>query len=61
LVFTSTNLQESEIIRAMLEGNGITAVSINKKDSSYAFGEIEIYVNQEDFLKAKHLITNLKA
>lgn len=56
LVFETASLQKAELIKAILEENGIRAVSINKKDSSYAFGEIEVYVQSADFLKANHLV-----
>jgi hypothetical protein len=50
---------EAEIIIQMLEENGINAVSMNKRDSSYqAFGVIEIYCPANDVVTALHLINN---
>lgn len=47
---------EAEIVRNMLVENGIPAVIINKKDSSYLFGVIELYVNEGDKTVALELI-----
>lgn len=37
----------AEMVKQMLEANGIPAVLMNKKDSSYLFGKLELFVNQE--------------
>jgi hypothetical protein len=43
----------------MLKENGINAVSMNKRDSSYqAFGVIEIYCSANDVVTALNLINN---
>jgi hypothetical protein len=56
-IFSTTDLQKAEIMRVVLEENGIPCVVINKKDSSYlTFGEIELYVQQEDSLNALRII-----
>lgn len=47
---------EAEIVKQMLEENGVAAVLLNKQDSSYLFGKIELYVNQEDEAIAQVLI-----
>ncbi len=47
----------AELAKKMLADHNITAVIVNKKDSSYlAFGDIELYVRKEDQEKAKPLI-----
>ncbi len=56
LVYSTGNLQRAELIKAMLQENGIEAVVLNKQDSSYAFGDVEVYVTEENQLKANHLI-----
>ena len=46
-----------EVIKNMLENHDIACVIIDKKDSAYqVFGEVELYVHQENVIKAKHLI-----
>ena len=47
---------EAEIVKQMLEENGIPAVLLNKQDSSYMFGKLELYVHDENIEKAKYLI-----
>ena len=45
--------------KIFLEENGIKAISMNKRDSSYhAFGVIEIYCPANDVVTALHLINN---
>ena len=48
-IFSSANPIEVEIIKQMLEDNNITAVILNKQDSSYnMFGSIDLYVKEEN-------------
>ena len=56
-IFTSTNYYQSEIVKQMLIENHITSVLINKQDSAHrTFGNIEVYIHQEDFSKAIEVI-----
>jgi hypothetical protein len=48
---------QMEIVKQMLEAHDIHVVSLNKQDSSYQFGSIELYVHQEDEAAARLLIT----
>ncbi|EEI90964.1 hypothetical protein HMPREF0765_3511 [Sphingobacterium spiritivorum ATCC 33300] len=43
----------------MLLENEVNAVVLNKQDSSYLFGKIELYVNANDVEKANALIDEL--
>ena len=57
LVYSSSILHDVHLKRIYLAENGIEAVIINKQDSVYqTFGEIELYVNRDNILKAKKLI-----
>ncbi len=57
VVFSTTLLYKAEIIKGMLEEEGIQAVIVNKQDSSYiAFGEIELFVPRENVLDAKQIM-----
>jgi len=50
----------AEIAKEVLEDNNIEAVIINKKDSSYtSFGDIELYVKEENKDKAIELIKEI--
>ncbi|MBN1186376.1 MAG: DUF2007 domain-containing protein [Bacteroidales bacterium] len=61
LVYTFDKLHLAEMAIEMLADINIEAVQINKKDSMYKFGEIEIYVREEDMAKAKSLIKELES
>lgn len=55
----STNFDyRAEIMKALLEEENIQAFIINKQDSSYHFGEIELYVHGDNVIKANRIITN---
>ena len=45
-----------ELRRAILEEHGIPAVVLNKRDSSYLFGFVELLVQDEDIEQAEALI-----
>ncbi|MDQ1148361.1 putative signal transducing protein [Sphingobacterium zeae] len=53
---TYTNAIQAEIVKQMLEEHGIPAVVLNKQDSSYLFGKIELYVNEGSIEMAERLI-----
>lgn len=44
-IYAGTNSIHMEIIRQVLAEHGIDAVIMNKQDSSYRFGQIELYVH----------------
>ena len=46
----------AELIKQMLADHNIPAFLINKQDSAYKFGEIEVYVDRDDVIRAKMLI-----
>lgn len=57
LVFSTSEIYLAEIIKMKLEGEGIYVVVINKRDTSYNnFGQVELYVNRDDVIRAKYLI-----
>jgi hypothetical protein len=56
-IYTSANYYQSEIVKQVLTEHQIASVLINKQDPSQrAFGNIEVYIHQEDFSKAIELI-----
>ena len=57
--FQSEQMIRAEIAREILEQNGIAAVIVDKKDSSYPiFGMYEVHVPAGDFSQAQTIITN---
>lgn len=55
-VYSSSKFHQVHLIKAMLEENNIESVEMNKRDSSYNFGEVELYVKNTDEVKAHYLI-----
>ena len=58
-IYSTGVAYKAEILKGLLIENNVDAVIINKKDSSYGFGELELYVSADDVVKAKHIITTL--
>ncbi len=56
IVYTSNQLYEAEMVRNIMEDHDIECVIMNKQDSTYGFGEIEVLVPNENVLVAKQLI-----
>ena len=51
-IYSTTYLHKAEIAKAVLQDNDIEAMILNKRDSMYLIGEIELYALQKDILKA---------
>lgn len=59
-VYTTEQPWQAEIAKQVLSENGIEAVVINKRDSSLlSFGEVKVYVSQDDAEKSKELLKPL--
>ena len=56
-IYSTAAHYKAELIRGLLMENDINCVVINKKDSSYLFGEIELYVMPDDVIQAKHILS----
>ncbi len=57
VIFTTTQAYQAYIIQDVLKDHDIEAVVIDKQDSFYVtVGEIEVYVEPENVIKAKHLV-----
>jgi hypothetical protein len=56
-IISTKDAYKAEIYKGLLEENEIDVVLMNKQDSAYLFGEIDIYVIAEHVIKAKHIIT----
>lgn len=55
-LFVSNNPIQVEIYKQMLEEHDIPAVVMNKRDSSYTFGNLEIYVHESNEAEARLLL-----
>lgn len=50
----------AEIISGMLKENQIETIVMNKRDSEFLLGEVELYVQNSDLEKAKQLLAEHK-
>jgi predicted GTPase len=61
IIYKTNNPNDSEIVKAVLEDNGIKVVSVNKIDSVHLelvnSSFIELHVKPDDLVKARHIIT----
>lgn len=58
-IYSTDKLHMVSIVRSLLQENDIDSIEVNKKDSSYAFGDIEVFVKEEDAIFAKILIQQI--
>ena len=54
-IYSTDKMFQAEIFKQVLADHKIESVIINKKDSSYKFGEIEVYVKNDHVIEAKML------
>jgi hypothetical protein len=55
-IYSLGNPIQAEFLRQMLSDNDIDAFIINKQDSTYKFGDVELYVHRDNVIRAKMLI-----
>ncbi len=60
LLKTTGDEFSAEVIRGMLEENQIETIVMNKRDSEFLLGDVELYVQKTDFEKAQQLLAEHK-
>ncbi|MCF8451975.1 MAG: DUF2007 domain-containing protein [Pedobacter sp.] len=55
-IYTSADFFKSELVRQVLIDHEIEAIIINKQGFPYRIGEVEVYINEDDFQKALEII-----
>lgn len=60
-IFSTDQPYLADIARLVLDENNISSIIMNKKDSFYKIGEVDLYVNRDHALRAKNLIKNLSS
>ncbi len=58
-LLVTNNPIQAEITKQMLEEHDVPAVVINKQDSSYRFGQVELYVHETTELVARELLATI--
>jgi len=61
IVYTTNKIYQAELFRELLGDHEIDSFVINKQDSSYKFGNIEVYVRRNNILKAKMLVKEFES
>jgi hypothetical protein len=56
-VYTSADFFKSELVRQVLIDHEMDAIIINKQGFPYHIGEVEVYIHESNFEKAKSIIT----
>ncbi len=56
-IYTTNLAHQAEIAKALLMDSEIDSYVIDKKDSMYSFGEMELYVKPENEILAKLILT----
>ncbi|MDA3890648.1 MAG: DUF2007 domain-containing protein [Salinivirgaceae bacterium] len=60
IAYSTGQLYLAEMVKDILEDNQMEVVLMNKQDTFYHFGEIEVYVRPEDIIRAKFIIKEIK-
>ncbi len=60
VVYRTVELHRAEMAKQMIQQNGIEAVIVNQKDSSYLIGNIEVFVKAANETFALQILKNLK-
>ena len=55
-VFNTGKYYRAQFAVEYLNGYGIESVIVNKQDSTYLFGDVELFVRKDDVIKAKYLL-----
>lgn len=55
-IFSTSKAYLAEMAKDILYDEGIASVIINKQDSTYLFGNVELYVERDDTIIAKHIL-----
>lgn len=60
-IYAGTRIEEIDFFKELLQENNIVAVIVNKQDSIYLIGEIELYVPVEDAFNANQIINKFRS
>ena len=55
-IYTSTEEYQAEVIKSLLENNGLRPVLLDRKDDEFRLGNAEVYVAPEEAEKALQII-----
>ena len=56
VVYTADRFYKAELVQGLLKENGIESIVMNKEDSEFLVGTVELYVDEADFEKAEKIV-----
>lgn len=56
-IFSTGEYYKAELVKGLLLENEIECIIMNKQDSAYLFGELELYVQAEFAVRANHILS----
>ncbi|MFB6306400.1 MAG: putative signal transducing protein [Flavobacteriales bacterium] len=56
-VHTSNDTFHIQLLKSVLENNGVKAIILDKKDSFYKIGHTQLYVTENDLIRARTIIS----
>lgn len=57
-VYSTDKPYRADMVKSLLDQNDLHSVIINKRDSSYHFGLLEVHVASDEVMRALQLINN---
>jgi len=60
VIYSTNKLYEAELVKEIMADNEIECIVMNKQDSAYMFGDIELMVPLADEIRANELILEFK-
>jgi len=61
VAYSTNQIYQAEILKEVLSDHDIESIIINKQDSVYKFGDVEVYVKRDQILKAKKLVQEFES
>ncbi len=58
-IYETDQLYRAELVKDILNNEEVDAVILNRKDSSYHFGSIQVMVNPKDKEKAAEIVKSI--
>lgn len=55
-IYSSNQQHQINLLKGILKDNEVDSIEINKQDSFYMIGEIELHVQRQDVMKAQYII-----
>lgn len=60
LVYSTNQLYQAEMVKNIIEDANIDVILLNKQDSLYLIGEIELFVHPDNVISSLQLINKWK-